>query len=169
MPYRAADSRATKLTERIAERMTANQTIPRERQAYDQFTPVTIRFSDQDAMGHVNNVATAAFFESGRFGFFDHLFAEGTTPWKNMILASVSIDYLREILFPGVVEIGGRLARLGDRSMTTHYAIFKDGDCCAVSQAVTVFFDPVKRTSAAPEPQVRARLEAYLADNPTAG
>lgn len=169
MAYRATGSSATALTKRNAERMAANDTIPRDRDAYDQFTSVTMRFSDTDAMGHVNNVATAAYFESGRFGFFGHLFSDTHTPWNGMILASVSIDYLREILFPGTVEIGGRLAALGDRSMTTHYAIFKGGQCCAVSQAVTVFFDPVKRISAAPEPQVRASLEAYMAANPTAG
>lgn len=149
--------------------MAANNTIPRDREAYDHFTSVTIRFSDQDPMGHVNNVATAAFFESGRFGFFGHLFGDTPMPWKGMILASVSIDYLREILFPGTVEIGGRLAALGDRSMTTHYAIFKDGVCCSVSQAVTVFFDPVARTSAPPSPEVRARLETYLAEHGQAG
>ncbi len=149
--------------------MAANNTIPRNREAYDQFTTVTIRFSDQDPMGHVNNVATAAFFESGRFGFFNHLFDDTPMPWKGMILASVSIDYLREIMFPGTVEIGGRLAALGDRSMTTQYAIFKEGACCAVSQAVNVFFDPVARTSAPPAPDVRERLEAYMAEHSSAG
>jgi len=27
------------------------------RESFDAFTPVTIRFSDQDSMGHINNVS----------------------------------------------------------------------------------------------------------------
>ena len=35
------------------------------RDAFDHWTPVTLRFSDQDSLGHVNNVAYAAFVAAG--------------------------------------------------------------------------------------------------------
>ena len=37
-----------------------------KRATFGLFTPVTIRFSDTDALGHVNNVATAAYVEAAR-------------------------------------------------------------------------------------------------------
>ena len=36
------------------------------RESFDAFTPVTIRFSDQDSMGHVNNVSFAQYVEAAR-------------------------------------------------------------------------------------------------------
>jgi acyl-CoA thioester hydrolase len=143
--------------------MPANLTIPRERASYHVFTPVTIRYSDQDPMEHVNNVAISAFLESGRVGFFDHMFANIELPPRGIVLASLTVDYLREITFPGTVDVGGRLAALGDRSMTTQYGIFQGETCCVVSQSTNVFFDPVTRRSAAPAPEVRTVLESYLA------
>lgn len=142
--------------------MPAKLTIPRDRAAFDFFTPVTIRFSDQDPMEHVNNVAISAYLESGRFGFFGRLFHDKVVPEKGIVLASLTVDYLREITFPGTVDVGGRLAALGDRSMTTQYAIFQEDTCCVVSQSVNVFFDPVTRRSAAPAPEIKETLERFL-------
>lgn len=142
--------------------MAADLTIPRDRAAYDCFTPVTIRYSDQDPMDHVNNVAITAFLESGRFGLFQQLFEGTTLPLKGIVLASLTVDFLHEITFPGTVEIGGRLADVGDRSITTQYGIFQADTCCVVSQSINVFFDPVTRRSAAPDPEVRAALDQFL-------
>jgi acyl-CoA thioester hydrolase len=35
-------------------------------ETFSRWTPVTIRYSDQDGMGHVNNVAFAAYVEAAR-------------------------------------------------------------------------------------------------------
>ena len=142
--------------------MPAELTIPRDRASYDHFTTVSIRYSDQDPMEHVNNVATTAYLESGRFGFFKHLFQDTPLPLKGIVLASLTVDYLQEITFPGSVEVGGLLAAVGNRSMTTHYGIFQGDTCCVVSQSINVFFDPATRRSTNPDPGVRAALEAYV-------
>ena len=114
---------------------------------YDVFEPVNLRYSDQDAMGHVNNVAYAAFFEAGRMGLFTHLL-EGHGDLKfNFVLANVNIDYLREMHFPGTVQVGGRLLRVGGRSITTGFGAFIDGVCYATSTSINVFFDPTTRQS----------------------
>ncbi|MEM6461440.1 MAG: thioesterase family protein [Pseudomonadota bacterium] len=144
--------------------MPADINIPRDRAAYDFFTPVTIRYSDQDPMQHVNNVAVAAYLEAGRLGFVEHMFAGKDTPANRMVLANLTIDYLREITFPGTVEVGGKMAALGERSLTTHYGIFQGEACMVVCRAVNVFFDPQTRRSAAPSPDDRAVLERFLHD-----
>ena len=43
-----------------------SDTIPRDREAFSVITPVTLRFSDQDPLRHINNVAITALLESGR-------------------------------------------------------------------------------------------------------
>ncbi|MGB0506245.1 MAG: acyl-CoA thioesterase [Pikeienuella sp.] len=109
---------------------------------------VPIRYSDQDAMGHVNNVAYAAFFEAGRMGLFKNLLAGHGDLEKNFVLAHVSIDYLREIHFPGDIQVYGRLLKVGGKSITTGYGAFLGDTCCATSVSVNVFFDPETRKSA---------------------
>ena len=146
--------------------MATDKAIPREREAYDHWATVTLRYSDQDAMGHINNVAVAAYFEAGRLSLFSHLFEGATSVLHGMVLARLSIDYLAEMHFRGeapTVEVGGRLARVGGRSLTTHYAAFQGGQVCAVSESVNVFFDPVTRRSREPPADVAARLEALMA------
>lgn len=135
------------------------KTIPREREAYDHFSSVTLRYSDQDPMGHVNNVAVGALLESGRIGFLHHLFREAPLPARGMVLARLTVDYLHEVTFPGTVEVGGRLARVGGRSLTTHYALFQGERLCVVSESVNVFFDPETRRSTEPPPGPAAVLE----------
>lgn len=135
-----------------------------DRSLFETFETVPIRYSDQDAMGHVNNVAYAAFFEAGRMGLFHELLEGQGDLAQNFVLAHVSIDYRREIHFPGDVEIGGRLLRVGGKSITTGYGAFVGNVCCATSLSVNVFFDPQTRTSAPFPSALAAALRAQLRD-----
>jgi acyl-CoA thioester hydrolase len=141
--------------------MPTDKTISRDRSDYSHWTSVSIRYSDQDPMQHINNVAITAFLESGRAGLFGHMFSETPLQLQGLVLARLTVDYLREITFPGSVEVGGMLAALGDRSMTTRYAIFQRDTCCVVSESINVFFDPKTRRSTSPPPTVRAALEQF--------
>jgi len=149
--------------------MPTDKTISRNRSDYAFWTGVNIRYSDQDPMGHVNNVAIAAYFESGRMGLLEAIFHETGLPDRGMVLARLSIDYLQEITmdFAGqTIEVGGQLARVGNRSMTTHYALFKGETCCATSESVNVFFDPQTRRSSEPGAEYLATMQAYFDNQP---
>ena len=142
--------------------MPTDKSIPRIRGAYPVLTPVTIRYSDQDPMQHINNVAITAYLESGRTGLFNQLF-DGELPARGMVLARLTVDYLNEIKFnAGMIEVGGRLSKIGGRSLTTEYAIFQGETCCVVSQSVNVFFDPEKRVSVQPSDSVIAAMERFM-------
>ena len=136
--------------------------ISRDREAYSVWTPVNIRYSDQDPMGHVNNVAVAAFLESGRTGLLHEMLPGDLLPKRGMVLAHLAIDYLKEMKFPGTVEVGARLSRVGTKSLTAEFVVFHDDVCCIVSESVNVFFDPTTRTSAPPSPEIKAALDTYF-------
>ena len=108
---------------------------------FRRWTPVSLRFSDQDSMGHVNNVAYAAYVEQARVAFIDTFLRNRGDNGIDYILASVNIDYRREMHFPGTVDIGTRLLRIGNKSITTGYGLFKDGENVATAGSVNVFFD----------------------------
>ncbi|MBW8636112.1 acyl-CoA thioesterase [Hoeflea sp. WL0058] len=142
--------------------MPTDKTIPRERGAYSFLTPVTLRYSDQDPNQHINNVAITAYLESGRVGFMHNLFGD-RLPDSRMVLANMTVDYLQEILYPDTVEVGGRLAAVGGRSITCQYAIFQGDKCCVVSQSTNVFFNPETRRSMEPPDDIRQHLDEQMA------
>ena len=134
-----------------------------DRTNYESFrfwTPVTIRYSDQDSMGHVNNCAYAAYAEAGRTMFLGGLLDSEMHPSIDFILASVKIDYLKEIYYPGSVNIGTRILKLGTKSMTLGTGMFLDGEAVAIAESVNLFFDMKTRKTIPIPDDIRAQLEA---------
>lgn len=135
------------------------------RDTFRHWSPVTIRFSDQDSLGHINNVALSQYFEVSRTAFvYDvirHAQMEGQIEF---ILARVLIDFVSELHYPGRVDVGGRLIRVGNKSLTSGYGVFSGDRCIATSEAVNVFYDMETRKSTTPPQKVRDILEAEVAE-----
>lgn len=136
------------------------------RETFAQFTPVTIRFCDTDKLGHVNNVSIASYIEAARCELFDGLMQRAGDAGGDIdyVLARVAIDFRREIHYPGTVEVGARILRLGNRSVVSGYGAFLDGSCFATAQSVNVFFNLRTRKSAPMPERFRRLLETELAD-----
>ncbi|MEL6373112.1 MAG: thioesterase family protein [Pseudomonadota bacterium] len=134
----------------------------RARSTFAHWTSVTIRFCDTDLLGHVNNVAIASYFEAARCAFFYDLLAREGRAGLDFILARVAIDFVAEIHYPGTVEVGTCLTRLGTKSLHSGYGAFIGDTCVATGEAVNVFFDPKTRKTEAPEPALRALLEQQI-------
>jgi len=133
------------------------------RDSFRFWTPVTIRFSDQDPLGHVNNVAFAAYIEAARTMLIGGLIDGQAHPGIDFVLASVTIDYRKEIHYPGTVDVGARVLKLGSKSITTGYGVFLDDLCTATSSSVNVFFSvPERRTVEIPA-DVRAAQVIHIA------
>lgn len=135
-----------------------------QRQTFRRFTPVTMRFSDTDKLGHVNNVAIASYFEAARCELFDAVLKQAKLgPDIDYVLARIAIDFKRELHYPGAVEVGGRFVRVGNSAIVTGYGAFFNGACFATGEAVNVFFNLKTRTSIAPPPVLRTLLESEIA------
>ena len=134
-----------------------------KRESYRHWNAVTIRYSDQDSIGHVNNVSIAAYFEVARVQLVQTVLDRFDYPNLDFILARIAIDYHSEFHYPGTVDVGARLMRIGNKSVTSVYGLFRDDLCLATSEAVNVFFDMETRSSVTPPDEVRAALEAELA------
>ncbi len=133
-----------------------------QRESFSHFTPVSIRFSDQDSMGHVNNVSFAAYVEAARTMLIQSLLDEFAHPSLDFILASVTIDYLRELHYPGIVDVGARLTRLGSKSLSSGYGVFSGNECVATATSVNVFYDMNTRQSVAPPDDVAAAIQKSI-------
>ena len=129
-----------------------------DRQTFRHWTPVTIRYSDQDAMAHVNNTALATYVEASRTGFIYELIKRGGMEGVEFILARLCIDYLQELHYPGTVDVGARLIRVGNKSIGTGYGVFKGQTCVATAECVNVFYDMATRKTQVPPESVREAL-----------
>ncbi len=131
-----------------------------DRDNFAYFTNVTTRYSDQDELGHINNCSYVAYVEAGRVQFLSGLLDPDHHPGIDFILARVIINYIRESHYPGIIEVGSRILRLGTKSMTTGYGLFKDSHCVATAESVTIFFEVESRNTIEIPTDIRVALEA---------
>ncbi len=75
-----------------------------------------IRFGDLDPQGHVNQAVFLTYFESGRVAMFRNPDLGIGVPGATFVLVRMEIDYLRELRWPGTVEIGTGVAEFGRSS-----------------------------------------------------
>ena len=127
---------------------------------YPHWTTVTLRYSDQDSMGHVNNVSYAAYVEAGRVAFeHAHLFPL-LAKRQDFYLVNLTIAYRRQVRYPGAVEIGTGVIRLGRTSLTLAHGIFKDGVLAADAESIIVLANVDTEQPIAFPDAVRAALSA---------
>lgn len=119
-----------------------------------------IRYNDLDPNGHVNNVAVCTFFEDGRVMFRDrHFKSQVENVLTGFVLARYTIEYHRPLAFPGSVEVGTTIIRIGRSSYTFGQAVFRGGECVATAEAVQVRVDPKTGRSAPLSDEFKAVLE----------
>ena len=134
----------------------------RSRHAYQAWVGIPVRFGDQDVMGHVNNAVIATYFEHARCTLVIPEILPSVRDELSIVLARVIIDYVREITFPGVIDLGAHVTRIGTKSFTISSGAFIGETCCATAEATLVFFNTNTRLAMAPTADVRTRLEKLL-------
>lgn len=108
------------------------------RENYPYSLEVPPRYADLDVMGHINNVAIAAMFETGRVSFHQQLHAHPREQGVRWLVAAVSINYLAEMHMPYPVTITSGLKHIGNRSWRLLSAAFQEGECCSTCETVMV-------------------------------
>ena len=111
----------------------------KDRSIYPHWCTDTVRFSDQDAAGHVNNVALCAYLETARLTFIrDMGMMADAGDGVRGISAGMTVSFLAESHWPGQVELGSGVMRIGRSSITIGAAGFKDGVCIVAAEMTVV-------------------------------
>jgi acyl-CoA thioester hydrolase len=124
---------------------------------------ILARYADVDPLWHINNVAVAQYYEEARVSATMMVMGGKRIPsptGERILIAHQSIDYLREATYPGALEIGIGVLRIGRSSYRYGMAMFQDGACVSVSEAVLVYADA--HGPAALPAEYRQRLEGWL-------
>jgi len=106
-----------------------------------------IRFSDLDPQGHVNNAVFATFSEVGRVAFLYRPDAPLAPSGSSFVIARIEIDFLAELHWPGTVEIGTGVTRIGRSSFGLAQGLFSRGRAVAAVENVIVMMNDESRRS----------------------
>jgi len=120
-----------------------------------------IRFADLDPQGHVNNAIIATYFETGRVAMFRLPDLTIGVPGVTFVLVHTEINYLKELRWPGTVDVGTALARFGQSSFTLDHAVFKEGVCAATGSATMVAIDKASRRARPLPEELIAKLSRW--------
>lgn len=121
-------------------------------------TEIQVRFNDTDALGHLNNTAYVLYAEQGRVDFLDRFRSRGVY----LILAHISLDFLRQVRFRDAVYVLTRVAKLGRTSVTLEQEIYGNDVLAARARSVVVLFDYDAQNPVPVPGVVRVQLEPYL-------
>lgn len=117
-----------------------------------------LRFNDTDRLGHVNNAVFAVMLEQGR----SELVGEAGMPLEGgaqvVVIVRLELDFLREMSWPGEVEVETWVARLSGRSVQLRQRLVHDGHECGRALTVLCVLDRVTGRAVPIEPAWREAL-----------
>ncbi|WP_425145614.1 acyl-CoA thioesterase [Deinococcus sp.] len=125
-------------------------------------TPIQMRYSDTDMMGHINNAAYAQFLEIARIEYLDALLPPALRP-AAVVLARLELNYRREVRLGQQVEVLTRPLHLGNSSWSYAFQILADAQLSADGSSVQVNLDPLTHLPLPLPAALRERLSAALA------
>ena len=120
--------------------------------------PLTVRFRDLDALGHVNNAVYHTYLEEARVALVRHLTDDPVADRFDFLLARTEIDFLREVRHGADLAIEVWLDEVGTKSCTLGYELRVGDQVVARARTVLVWYDHEQGASV-PVPDVwRERL-----------
>ena len=78
-----------------------------------------IRWGDMDAMGHVNNTVYFRYMEQARISWFEALGVRSAVKGQGPVIVNASCNFLKQLVYPGKVEIKTYIGALGRSSVET--------------------------------------------------
>lgn len=116
--------------------------------------PITVRFSETDAFGHMNNTVSFVYFEHARINFFkdtglsQEWFSNGGTTIP--VTADLHCDYLKQVFFDEKLDVCVKIAHIGNSSVDLHYLVVNEkGEACMTGRGKMV---QVARDTGKPSP-----------------
>lgn len=119
-------------------------------------TEIQVRFSDTDALGHLNNTAYALYAEQARVELFSELGQGG-----NLILAHIALDFRRQAHYGDRVHVLTWVERLGHSSVRLYQEVYANDRVAAEVASVVVMFDFGAQRSVPISEALRRALEGY--------
>lgn len=135
------------------------------RKSYKHFLTIPTRWMDNDVYGHVNNVVYYSYFDTA---VNDYLMRHGGLDYRKGEIVGLVVEtmcqYKKSLAFPESVDVGLRVAKIGNSSVRFEIGIFRQGDDepAAFGHFVHVFVERAVQKAAAIPDRIRAALERIV-------
>lgn len=137
----------------------------KSRAQYNFLFPIQTRWADNDIYGHVNNVTYYSYFDTAANALLiQHVaFDIHNSPIIGLVVNS-SCNFLEELTYPEIIEVGVAISKIGNSSLTYDLAIFKQGqqNASAQGQFVHVFVERETKKSTSIPQEMRDALKPFL-------
>lgn len=120
-----------------------------------------VRYGDTDRQGHVNNAVFASFFETGRVEMLYEPSHQFHSDDCSFVVAKSTIELLAEIQWPGQVDIGTGILRIGDRSLLIGANLYQHGKLVASSETIVVQVNIQTKKSQALDSKSKSLLDKF--------
>jgi len=118
--------------------------------------PIQIRFSDIDALGHINNNIYLTYFDLGKTTYFENLKASYVSWTDGMIVvARIEMDFIAPVFYKENIVVESKITKIGNKSAVFLQQIrntLTDEIKCRCN-TVIVAYNP-KTMSAMPIPEI---------------
>ena len=123
---------------------------------------ITPRFSDTDALGHINNTMVPIWFEGARNPVFKIFMPELNLSKWPVILAKIDVEFHAQMFFQHAIEIRTYISRIGGSSFTVYQELWQQQKLCASGNAVMVNFCYQSQKSKVITDEIRQQLSQHL-------
>ena len=130
---------------------------------YPLVTSEKLRFADTDRNGHVSNAVFAVCCQNARMELLSDTERLAVPPDARFVLGRLDLEFRREMHWPGTVEVGTRVVRVGRCSVNLAQALFVGTTCVAVARSRAILIATDTRRSTPLSPELAGQLWAHAA------
>lgn len=132
---------------------------------YPHAVAIQTRYTDEDRLGHVNNIAVAGYYDEARSLFSREVFGKAGNPDAlRIVTADSRVTYLAEVFYKDQVEVRTGILRIGTASYDLAQALFVGGHCRGL--CTTTFVQANAAGSSPLSEPLRAVLGEMMIDQP---
>ena len=110
--------------------------------SYPVVDAIQARYGDMDSNAHLNNLALESLHENARATMNSSLFADiydRKTRHLRLVTSQNAVHFLAEVHWPGTIQTGAGVGRIGRTSFIASTGLFVDGTCVGLCDTVLVF------------------------------
>jgi acyl-CoA thioester hydrolase len=127
---------------------------------------IKVRFSDLDAMRHVNNATYLSYLEEARIAYFKDILEKPKNGLDfEAVVARIEINYHQPIILGDEIEVVTRVSKMGSKSSDVEHLILveRDGDKVIAASALTklVSYNYEKQYSFATPDRIKKKIEEF--------
>ena len=121
-----------------------------------------IRYRDMDRQGHVNNAVFSSFLETGRVELIYNSSNQIISTNSSFVIASLNLDFISELKWPGKVDIGTGIIKIGTSSIIIIQGLYQDEKLAATAETIIVQTNKKTGSSKPLSPKAKEILEILI-------